>query len=323
MQDPELGYYQRKAVFGERGDFVTAPEISQAFGEAIAVFLAWNLKEDFQILELGPGRGTLAADICHTLSKLRNPHLQKYFLYESSSSLFSLQCHALSKTRVPYERIHSMRQYDSSDIATVVLANEFFDALPIDLLQRRGGKFSELRISYSDGGSFALCNSNLETGACRAAEQYLGGVPDGEIVEFSLDALSHQSGVDEILKRQKRPSLALVIDYGSEVRKSKGTLKAIKNHQLLGSPFSECGDCDLSADVDFSLLRRATSVHAWRLMTQRDFLVAMKIEHRRRVPQLADQIDRLIDEGGMGGEFKVFCASNNFGFLYPFTQQWG
>ena len=251
LGDPEHGYYTTRDPLGRQGDFTTAPEISQMFGELLGLCLAqaWldqGAPRPFILSELGPGRGTLMADLLRATRTVPGFHeALSLHLVEGSPKLRTVQ----TKT-IPYPAKHHDSIATLPDGPLFLIANEFFDALPIRQFQRDGAIWRE-RIVGLENGALAVGLSDPMPPEHLADR--LDDTEDGQIVEISpgteaiaatLGArISHQGGV------------ALVIDYG-DWRSRGDTFQAISKHQKV-SPLSRPGDADLTAHVDFEALAKA------------------------------------------------------------------
>jgi NADH dehydrogenase [ubiquinone] 1 alpha subcomplex assembly factor 7 len=320
---PQYGYYVTRDPLGAEGDFVTAPEVSQVFGELIGIwaagaFLAMGEPARFNLVELGPGRGTLMADMLRTIRKV-SPRLAAaavLHLVETSPVLRARQRQVVG----PDANWH-MSLEDVPDAPTILIANEFFDAIPIRQFERQGGAWHERLVGLAQG---------------RLAPGLSGPVPgpdgrDGDVIEHApaREAIARHLG--ERLARH--PGAALIIDYG-HLRSAPGdTLQAMRRHGFAGV-IDRPGECDLTSHVDFEALGRAleeggAAIHSG--LTQRAFLLAMGLEARfERLMRGADltvtamlkrQMARLADESQMGNLFKVLAATSpGMPAPYPFGE---
>ncbi|MBO6853426.1 MAG: SAM-dependent methyltransferase [Marivivens sp.] len=316
---PDHGYYSTREPFGSAGDFVTAPEISQMFGEMIGLCLAqcWidqGSPAPFALAELGPGRGTLMADILRATRAVPGFHdALELHLVEASPRLEALQSEAL-----PAATWHA-QVHDLPEMPLFLVANEFFDALPIRQFQRDGDGWRERVVGLNDKGALTL---GLTTPAPIAALQHrMEDTRDGDIVEL-CPALP--AAVSEIGTRiATHGGAALIIDYG-DWRSLGDTLQALKGHHAT-DPFADPGSADLTAHVDFEAIANATAPAAHtRLATQGVFLERLGITQRAQT--LAQRLSgdaltnhvaahrRLTHPDEMGDLFKVLG-------LYPSDAQ--
>jgi NADH dehydrogenase [ubiquinone] 1 alpha subcomplex assembly factor 7 len=319
LSHPQYGYYITRDPLGARGDFTTSPEISQVFGELIGVWVAqvWQQlgsPRHFALVELGPGRGTLMADVLRVLMKV--PACRKaaqVHLVETSPVLRQAQLE-----RVPDATWHSSVA-SLPGLTSIVLANEFFDALPIRQFERQGGRVFERCIAVADG--------QLDTVLVPAAYQIpIGG--DGIYEDASIrDAMATYLGSH----LNTSSGAALVIDYG-HVRPALGdTLQAMKAHRFSGIT-EHAGEADLTSHVDFASLGQGFAKAGAKiagLMTQGQFLEAMGLEARTRI--LATNVtdekhrdiiaasERLANPAQMGELFKVMAVTGGLAEPpYPF-----
>ncbi len=309
LSHPKFGYYMNRDPFGTTGDFTTSPEISQVFGELLGIWVAqaWQSlgnPRNFALVELGPGRGTLMADIIRVLNKLpecakaRNVHF-----VEMSPTLREAQ-----RQRVPDATWHSSAASLPAK-PTILIANEFFDALPIRQLERKQGRVFERCIG-------------LENGVLN-----IGLVPSPRQLPLTGDGIYEDSSIRDAVATQlgdhlcKAGGLALVIDYGHARSALGDTLQALKNHQPVAIT-EQPGESDITSHVDFESLARAFMAGGARvagLQTQGEFLQRMGLEQRtlkltsKATPQqradLLAASTRLAHPGQMGQLFKVMAIT--------------
>jgi len=274
---PTMGYYTTRDPFGQAGDFVTAPEISQMFGEVLGLCLAqyWFLQgapEKFTLAELGPGRGTLMSDMLRATKSVTGFHdAAQITLIEASPALQAVQREALE----PYEVTWA------SDVSTLpnqplyLIANEFFDALPIRQFVRSGAGWRERQIgAEADEFTFGL---GPEAPQPALSQRYDDDAQDGDLVE---DCPSAAPIISEISRRVASfGGGALIIDYG-DWRSLGDTLQAVRDHKM-SDPLAEPGQSDLTAHVDFEACALAAAPCAYsRLTPQGVFLERLGITPR-------------------------------------------
>ncbi len=319
---PRHGYYMTRDPLGARGDFITAPEISQMFGEliglwAVATWQQMGAPSEFQLVELGPGRGTLMADA------LRAAHLVPAFgaaarlhLVEMSPVLRARQGETLAG--------HDPAWHDTLDAVppgpALVIANEFFDALPIDQFVRAADGWHERQVGLDAHGRlvFGLDPHPLPGVAALAA--HLPPAAPGAILEQLDNRALHSLGA----RIAAQGGAALVIDYGHAASGFGDTLQAMKDHRFV-DPLDTPGAADLTAHVDFAALARsarAAGARAFGPLTQGEFLSRLGLSARAaRLQQAADADQRAaIDaaaarlagtgEGQMGALFKVLALGD-------------
>jgi NADH dehydrogenase [ubiquinone] 1 alpha subcomplex assembly factor 7 len=313
---PMHGYYQRRDPLGRAGDFITAPEVSQMFGELIGLWLVeiWhimNCPDPCHLVELGPGRGTLMSDALRA-ARVRPAFVSamRIHLVETSPYLRERQAEALIQHRPHW--LASLTEVPQGPM--LLVANEFFDALPVHQFELRPQGWRE-RVVECDGArlvfgwappgpSFALLSDRQRLSA-RA--------------EISPAALGLAGEVGRRLARSG--GAALIVDYGTSRDLPGETLQALRRHRPV-DPLAEPGDADLSAHVDFAALGRAAREAGARVygpLPQGEFLsrlgLAMRAESllARATPQQARDIEtarrRLLDKREMGHLFKVLALT--------------
>lgn len=327
---PVHGYYRTRDPLGAAGDFVTAPEVSQIFGELIGVWAAatWAVMgapEPLRLVELGPGRGTLMADALRALRATAPGAIVEPHLVETSPALRALQRARLTDQAPTWHE----------DVATlpdgpaIAIANEFFDALPVRQFERRERGWHERRIGLSPDG--AALRWGLDPDPDAGIEQ---DAPAGVVLTLPGAALDI---VRSLAARFTRDGGALlIIDYGHARPGFGDTLQAVAGHRF-ADPLAAPGETDLTTHVDFSALARAADSAGAAVqgpVDQRAFLLALGLSLRadrlkaRANPAQAAAIDaavaRLTDPGrrGMGALFKVLaighpCLGTLPGFPQP------
>jgi SAM-dependent MidA family methyltransferase len=251
---PEHGYYTTRPPFGAEGDFITAPEISQMFGELLGLCLAQAWQDQgapaaIGLAELGPGRGTLMADVLRATRGVPGFHAAaQVVLIEASPALRARQ----KATLAPYP-VHWAEGIDAlPEMPLFLLANEFFDALPIRQFQRHAEGWQERLVGERDGHlAFGLSAATRMA----AMEHRLADTVPGDIVETCAPAQSVVAGIAAHI--DSHGGAALLIDYGDW--HSRGdTLQALRRHAF-ADPLAEPGEADLTAHVDFEALARAAA----------------------------------------------------------------
>lgn len=317
LADPEHGYYMRREAFGRAGDFITAPEVSQMFGEligiwAVAVWEMMGSPRRFVLAELGPGRGTLMADLLRT-AKIKPAFLKAADLHllEMSPRLIEVQKETLLPTGVA---VHwHGRLEDMPRGPAIVIANEFFDALPVHQFVWTKDGWTERVVGLNKDGALAF--------GLRPVDQPPPPkpLPDGTVIEASPGAKAAMTSIAERLKTDGGALLAF--DYGAARPSGKSTLQAVRAHQH-DDPLAAPGEADLTAHVDFAAIARAATeagAAARPLMTQGEFLVRMGLVERAKVlgrgqdtrtrDAIASGMERLASPKAMGDLFKALAVS--------------
>ncbi len=315
LLDPDHGYYTTRDPFGAAGDFTTAPEISQMFGELIGLALAqaWldqGAPSPFTLAELGPGRGTLMADILRATKNVPGFHAAiQVWLIEASPHLRKVQ----TKTLAGYtpQTIGTISGLPQQPL--FIIANEFFDALPIRQFIRTGNGWRERLVETKDG---ALNFTLGQKCSIFDLNHRLEDTRDGDLVEICKPAADIMAEISARISPYG--GAALAVDYG-DWRSLGDTFQALENHastDALACP----GQADLTAHVDFEALTQAAApLVPARLTTQGVFLERLGITDRARA--LANQLTgdafeahitahkRLTHSDEMGTLFKVLALT--------------
>ncbi len=323
LSHPRHGYYRTRDPLGTGGDFVTAPEISQMFGELIGLWCAdlWlraGRPEAVAIVEPGPGRGTLMADLLRAAAAV--PGLVDALavhLVETSPVLRARQQETLAAAPVPVRWHDSIADVDAA-APVFVIANEFLDALPVRQFVKRGGHWHERLVGLDDDGRLTF---GLAPGAVPAAvlPDHAAAAQEAEVIEVSPARRAALESLSALVARNG--GAGLVIDYGHARPGSGDTLQAVAGHRF-ADPLTRPGCCDLTTHVDFADCRatlRRCGMCVEELVGQGLFLKALGIEARAAVlkanaaPDVQREVDaavkRLTDEDEMGSLFKVLAFS--------------
>ncbi len=302
-------YYASRDPLGDQGDFITAPEISQMFGELIGLWFAdlWvrmGSRKRIHYVELGPGRGTLARDALTTAA--RYEFAPQVHFVETSPTLRAIQREAF-----PDCHHHHDLSTLPDDAPLLIIANEFFDALPIHQLVRSADGWFERMVGL-EGDKFAFKPGKERMDHIVPPSWRTG--PQGATIETSPAAVAVMTEIARRLKEQG--GAALIIDYGHKELASGTTLQALKAHKKV-DVFEHPGEADITAHVDFELLAHVAQtqgVDVMGLQYQGEWLRQMGIDVRtealqRRNPgekdKLQRQRDRLVEDNQMGTLFKV------------------
>ena len=305
-------YYATRDPLGAAGDFTTAPEISQMFGEMVGIWIAdlWLRAGSpvFRYVELGPGRGTLAADALRAMARFGCTPLSVH-LVETSPTLRAAQL-----ARLPSAEHHdSVSDLPGTD-AIIIVANEFFDALPIHQYVKTAGGWRERVVRQRDDKLVPLPGDIPADDAVPAA---LRQRSEGAIVETAPIAATIMQDCAFRVARQGGAMLA--IDYGYHGPAAGDTLQAVKAHRF-ADPFADPGEVDLTAHVDFTALAdaaRRTGTRVAGPVNQGAWLQGLGIDARAqalaraapdRADELAAQRDRLVKPDAMGELFKVMAV---------------
>lgn len=311
---PDHGYYMTRDPLGAGGDFTTAPEVSQMFGELIGLWLAdqWQRQGApgaFALTELGPGRGTLMADALRAMRRMPGmAEAASVHLVETSPVLRVAQ-----RKRVPQANWH-MHVDELPDRPLFLIANEFFDALPVTQYQRTDRGWCERFVGCTEGrfapilAPVPIANDGTLPAAMRAARE-------GEIAEISPASTAVAEAIS--VRIASRGGAALIVDYGHASSAPGDTLQAVRDHKF-ADPFDAPGEADITVHVDFEALSRAiraggADVHG--PASQGTFLTALGIAARAEAlsrnatasqrEDIAAALRRLTAADEMGSLFKV------------------
>ena len=307
---PEFGYYMTRDPFGRGGDFTTAPEISQMFGELLGLWAAdvWmklGRPEKFDFIECGPGRGTLMADALRATKKIEGFHAAANIaLMEISPVLQEKQEAVLREYNVQWidDLDHPIIQ--SSHYPIILLANEFLDALPLEQWQFIDGAWRERVVEVNAQGLLSFAVSEKR----RGAEVHITGRQD-DIFECAPVREKFVGDAARILK--SRRGAALFIDYGHEGGLGD-TLQAVKNHKF-APVLDDVGIADLTSHVDFAALKPAVQeqVTVFGPVGQGAFLERLGIRERAQKLNQAMALERLTAAAQMGRLFKAMALCHD------------
>ncbi|MBZ8134885.1 class I SAM-dependent methyltransferase [Afifella sp. IM 167] len=317
LADPERGYYRSGEPIGAAGDFITAPEVSQMFGEIVGAWLIdlWQQQgspKRLNLVELGPGRGTLMADI------LRVAKLDADFsaavsvhMVETGTALRKAQEAALAPFSCPKDWHESLASVPDGPF--YLIANEFFDALPVRQFVRQDGSWAERMIGLDAAGDFTF---GFGPGRPERAPE---GAAHGDVFEERPAALPVMDALSSRIARNG--GAALIVDYGHAETGFGDTLQAVSHHRY-ADPLKDPGEVDLTAHVDFAALADAAeaggaAVHG--PMCQGEFLLRLGLGERAErlgfgrseaeQAALRSDVIRLASPDEMGTLFKVLAVT--------------
>ncbi|VDM48036.1 unnamed protein product [Toxocara canis] len=346
VSSPSVGYYsqfskgENSEIFGEKGDFITAPELSQMFGEMIGVWCYYELantghKGHWQLVESGPGTGQLMNDLVNALEHFEEDKVSIH-LIETSDALILEQEKNLCARPSEFIENNAHIRYNTTrsgipiywyralnevpEKFSVFIANEFLDALPVHQFKRdENGNWHEVYVALDDNDNLCFMLSRMETLFT------VGLMPHSIRNEVSRTEweVSPDSGayINEITERITQfGGFGLMIDYGHDGSRKDLSLRAYRRHQLV-SPLENPGEHDLTADVNFGYLKSLVEDRAlvFGPVDQREFLaqLGIGIRLRRLVEKCSKREDQvnliksynmLMSEDGMGIRFKVMSV---------------
>ena len=325
LTDPDNGYYTTSQSIGRDGDFITAPEVSQVFGELIGLFFAdyWHRSgspQSVRLIELGPGRGTLMADLLRAAKTLPGfAGSLDVDLVEVSWTLRREQRKSL-ETSGHLPSWHDSIESIPDDKPTFLVANEFFDALPVKQYVRKGTGWHDRLITWDPaGGRLAFTTSAARQRGDIASID----AQDGDVIEGCPDAGDIAAHIGRRIVRNG--GVALFIDYGYEGPAVGDTLQAVRAHRY-ADPLDDPGQVDLTAHVDFTPLKSAADevgAVAWGPVAQGTFLRRLGLEERLAVlaankskevqSSLRVAAERLAGSRQMGRLFKAVALTSPTG----------
>ncbi len=322
LSHPIHGYYQSRDPIGAEGDFTTAPEISQTFGELIGLWLATAWEEvgrpkPFQLAELGPGRGQLMSDLLRATARAPGfLEAADIHLVETSKRLQDVQRRTLNTAPITWHE--GLEAFPKGPL--FLIANEVFDALPVHQLIRTEQGWAERTVTLDEQGGLAFASCDAPSALLDATKDLSSAKP-GDIAEISpaREALAFDIG-----QRIRRDGgIALIIDYGAWVNRATGdTLQAVRHHEP-ADPLSAPGEIDLTTQVDFRRLGLAAAeggADVYGPVPQGPFLRTLGIEMRtaallsrsnqEQAKRLQEGLFRLTDASAMGEVFKVLALGS-------------
>ncbi len=334
LYHPELGYYSRPTEqFGKAGDFYTSSDVHAVFGRLLArqfeeMWRAMDSPERIDLIELGPGRGLFAADVLDWSAKQFPDFARalRYRLVEQSSILrdrlqLRLSGHVATGKAAVFETLESAAA--STGHHLILFANEFFDALPMEIVDHRGS----VRVVEHDQ-RFAEQFVPVSAEEAAFLDRYGVRPEPGERVEVSLTSLQWMQRIAAIFNGKQ--GFAVLIDYGYTreeqlAGRRRDTLMTYRRHQAASSPFTAPGEQDITAHVNFTALRDSASDHGLEpiaLLTQSQFLIGIGEDtqfgdafQECKLPQerakVALQLKHLISPEAMGETFQVLLLSRN------------
>jgi SAM-dependent MidA family methyltransferase len=335
LYDPDLGYYSRSAEqFGKAGDFYTSSDVHAVFGRLLArqfeeMWRSLGSPNQIDVIELGPGRGLFAQDVLGwTENKFPDFFRPLRYVLIESSKVLRRRIHQTLARHLESGKVEIVEVYPHNELLirgapTILFANEFFDALPVEILGAKGS----LRID-SRGGRFAETWAKASPEELKFIDEYSVLPESRERIEVNLAAQQYMDRVATSIKH----GFMVAIDYGYTrdeqlAGRHRGTLKAIRQHSVSANPYEAPGEQDITADVNFSSLAAAAEEHGMRmhkLLTQSQFLMGIGEANQFadafeecRLPQerakVALQLKHLVTPAGMGESFHVLIGSKGIG----------
>ncbi len=318
------GYYINSKVIGSQGDFITAPEISQLFGEIIGlyVFNFWSSKinNSFKLIELGPGKGTLLADILRITNSFNNfKRYSEIFLVEKNINLIKYQKIKLLRKNYT-NKIKWLNDFEiKSKNPLIIIANEFFDCFPVQQFYKKNNTWKEKKIFF-DNYDQCFKFEDIEITDIKSIEK-LDEENQTNVLEISNLREKYFSKICKYLSQLG--GLMIISDYGYIKKPSNFTLQSIYNNKKTNL-FENIGLQDITSHVDFGKLINIANMYKLNIETydtQRNFLLKNGIYERyKKILEKCDSsqkkirkcgFDRILDINDMGSLFKFLIISKN------------
>tara|TARA_Y100000590_G_scaffold458975_1_gene614851 strand:+ start:1 stop:1065 length:1065 start_codon:yes stop_codon:yes gene_type:complete len=320
LYDKKFGYYMKKNPFGKKGDFITAPLISNLFSEMIAIWCVafWEFigkPKKFLLVELGPGDGSLCRDLLNTSKQFHNFYNSlEINLLEISDKLKKIQ-----KVNINNKKAKWISKIEEINCGPVIfIGNEFFDALPIKQILKKKKLFFEKYVALSGKNEKVKFLYKKANNSLIKRIQNLNLISSGNIIEYPLIALKMLKVIAK--KINKFGGGLLIIDYGYTSKKNKNTLQSVKKHKytnLLSSPHHS----DITSHLNLKLFHEIlikNNLNVKKITTQNEFLKKIGILERANIlskkmtfkekTNMFFRLKRLLDYKEMGSIFKVLFA---------------
>jgi len=320
LYDKKFGYYMKKNPFGKEGDFITAPLISNLFGEMIAIWCVafWEYigkPKKILLVELGPGDGSLCKDLLRTFRQFKNFYNSlEINLLEISDELKTIQKLKINNRKVKW--IKKIKEINCGPV--IFLGNEFFDALPIKQIYKKKKLFFEKYVALSNNNKkIRFLNKKANNSLIRRIQK-LNLISMGNTIEYPLEAIKF---LDAIAKKiNKFDGGLLTFDYGYTTKKNQNTLQSVKKHKCTNI-FSMPHHSDITSHLNFKLFHeilKKNNLNVEKITTQNEFLKKIGILERANIlskkmtfkekANMFYRLKRLMGYREMGSLFKVLFA---------------
>ena len=331
LYDKKFGYYMKRNPFGKEGDFITAPMISNLFGEMLAIWSVafWeHIGKPTKILlvELGPGDGTLCKDLLKTFKQFKNFYNSlEINLLEISDKLKTIQ-----QTKINNKKVKWIKKINEINYGPVIfLGNEFFDALPIKQIYKKKKLFFEKHVALSNDNKKIIFLHRKANASLVKNIQDLNLISMDNTIEYPVEAIKFLEAIAK--KINKFDGALLTFDYGYKIKKNQDTLQSVKKHRYLDL-FFKPGHSDITSHVNFKLFHKIlkkNNLSVKRIVNQNEFLRKMGILERANIlsrkmtfkekTNMFYRLKRLLSPKEMGDLFKViFAQKKNKNFSLGF-----
>jgi len=325
LYEKKFGYYMKKNPFGKEGDFITAPLISNLFGEMIAIWCVafWEYigkPRKILLVELGPGDGSLCKGLLKTFRQFKNFYTSlEINLLEISDKLKTIQKLKINNRKVKW--IKKIREINCGPV--IFLGNEFFDALPIKQIYKKKKLFFEKFVALSnDKKKIRFLHKKANSSLIKRI-QNLNLISTNNIIEYPIEAIKF---LDAIAKKiNKFDGGLLTFDYGYTIKKNQNTLQSIKKHRHLDL-FFKPGHSDITSHINFDLFQKIlkkNNLNVKKIINQSEFLKKIGIMERANIlsgkmtfkekANMFYRLQRLLNYREMGSLFKVIFAQKKDG----------
>ena len=331
LYNKKFGYYMKNNPFGKEGDFITAPMISNLFGEMLAIWCVsfWEYAgkpNKILLVELGPGDGSLCKNLLKTFKQFKSFYDSlEINLLETSDKLKIIQEEKINNKKVKW--IKEINKINYGPI--IFLGNEFFDALPIKQIYKKKNLFLEKHVTLtSDNKKIKFLHRKASDSLVRSIRS-LNLVSAGKTIEYPIDAIKFLKTISK--KINKYDGGLLAFDYGYKIKKNQNTLQSIRKHKYLDL-FTSPGHSDITSHINFKLfsqILKKNNLYVKKIINQNEFLKKMGILERANIlskkmtfkekANMFYRLKRLLDPKDMGDLFKVvFAQKKNKNFSLGF-----
>jgi len=331
LYDKKFGYYMKNNPFGIEGDFITAPMISNLFGEMLAIWCVsfWEhagKPNKILLVELGPGDGSLCKNLLKTFKQFRNFYDSvEINLLETSDKLKIIQ-----KAKINNKKVKWIKKINKINYGPVIfLGNEFFDALPIKQIYKKKKLFFEKYVTLSNDNKKIKFLHRKANDRLVKSMRNLNLISTGKTIEYPVEAIKFLEVIAK--KINKFDGGLLAFDYGYKIKKNQDTLQSVRKHTFLDL-FSNPGNSDITSHINFKLFHKIlkkNNLKVKKITKQNEFLKKMGILERANIlsrkmtfkekANMFYRLKRLLDAKEMGDLFKViFAQKKNKNFSLGF-----
>ena len=321
LYSKKFGYYMKKNPFGEKGDFITSPNISRLFSEMIAIWVIsfWQsigFPKKFNLIELGGGNGEMMKIIIESLKNF--PSFSKacnFIIFEKSPSLIKIQKKKLIDAEISW--ISQFKKINKNP--SIFIANEFFDSIPIKQFVKREKLWFEKFVNLKSKKTAYFYDKKIDIQKFEKKINFKIS-KNQNFIEYSEIGFNYLNEISDLIKENSGG--LLLIDYGYTDKKMKNTLQGVSNHKF-ANILNNIGNVDITHNINFELFKKFIKRKGGlqnNLTSQKNFLTKMGIKKRAEIisknesflrkADIYHRLKRLIDENQMGSLFKVMLIKN-------------